>query len=1070
MEEAIMPRNKDIQKILVIGSGPIVIGQAAEFDYSGTQACQSLKEEGYTVVLANSNPATIMTDDTIADKVYMEPLTVEFLSKIIRKERPCAILPTLGGQTGLNLAIALDESGILQEYNVQLLGTSLEAIQKAEDREKFRTLMNELNEPVPPSEIVNTVEAAIQFADSIGYPVIVRPAFTLGGTGGGMCDNEKQLRQIVKNGLALSPVHQCLIEMSITGFKEIEYEVIRDKKDQAIVVCNMENIDPVGIHTGDSIVVAPSMTLTDKENQLLRHVSLKLIRALKIEGGCNVQLALNPHSFEYYIIEVNPRVSRSSALASKATGYPIAKIAAKIAVGLTLDEIKNPITETTYALFEPALDYIVTKIPRFPFDKFVSGDRKLGTQMKATGEIMAIGRNLEESLLKGVRSLEIGNGDLYLPNISSVPTKDLIHRIQLADDERIFVIAELFRRHVTVEVIYEITKIDRLFLNKMKHIIDLESELKKKQLDLEMLKTVKQFGFSDMQIARIWNMTEKEVYDLRMQENILPVYKMVDTCAAQFESTAPYFYSTYEQENESNVTERKKVLVLGSGPIRIGQGIEFDYATVHSVLAIKEMGYEAIIMNNNPETVSTDFSISDKLYFEPLTLEDVMHVIRLEKPIGVIVQFGGQTAINLAAGLEERGVTILGTNLEAIDRAEDRNKFEQLLQQLHLQRPKGKAVSNKGMVISTAEKVGYPVLVRPSYVIGGSQMEIVHNSKELTNYLQKIDEINPDKPLLIDQYVTGIEVDVDAISDGETTFIPGIMEHIERSGVHSGDSIAVYPPQRIKEHIKQKCLEATAKIAKELGVVGLINIQFIVQNDDLYVIEVNPRASRTIPFLSKITGITMANIATKCILGETLQSKGFKTEILQESEKVYVKLPVFSFEKLRSVDTTLGPEMKSTGEAIGYNHTLEKALYKGLIASGISIPFEGSVLLTVADKDKPEMLTIAQRFHELGFRLYATEGTATYIEERGLPVNNVGKIGAEQLNVLALITKGKVQFVINTLTSGKQIRSDGFRIRREAVEHGIISLTNLDTAHAILNVIDSTTFNAVAIVSDKGAI
>lgn len=1070
MEEISMPRNDNIQKILVIGSGPIVIGQAAEFDYSGTQACQSLKEEGYTVILANSNPATIMTDDTIADIVYMEPLTVEFLSKIIRKERPCAILPTLGGQTGLNLAIELDESGILHEYNVQLLGTSLEAIQKAEDREKFRSLMNELNEPVPPSDIVNTVEDALQFAETIGYPVIVRPAFTLGGTGGGMCDNERQLRQIVKNGLALSPVNQCLIEMSITGFKEIEYEVIRDKKDQAIVVCNMENIDPVGIHTGDSIVVAPSMTLTDKENQLLRHVSLKLIRALKIEGGCNVQLALNPYSFEYYIIEVNPRVSRSSALASKATGYPIAKIAAKIAVGLTLDEIKNPITETTYAFFEPTLDYIVTKIPRFPFDKFVSGDRKLGTQMKATGEIMAIGRNLEESLLKGIRSLEIGNGDLYLPSVSIAPTEKLIQRVQNADDERIFVIAELFRREITVEEIYKITKIDRLFLNKMKHIVDLENKLRKNPLNTDLLKTVKQFGFSDMQIARTWNISEQQVYDLRIQEAITPVYKMVDTCAAQFESSAPYFYSTYEQENESVVTDRKKVLVLGSGPIRIGQGIEFDYATVHSVLAIKEMGYEAIIMNNNPETVSTDFSISDKLYFEPLTLEDVMHVVRLEKPMGVIVQFGGQTAINLASGLEKRGVPILGTNLKAIDRAEDRNKFEQLLQQLNLQRPKGQAVSDKRMAIQTAEEVGYPVLVRPSYVIGGSHMEIVHNKEEITSYLQKMDDINDEKPLLIDQYVTGIEVDVDAISDGETTFIPGIMEHIERSGVHSGDSIAVYPPQRLNEDIKQKCLEATAKIAEELGVVGLINIQFIVQNDDVYVIEVNPRASRTIPFLSKITGITMANIATKCILGKTLTSKGFRTEILPEREKVYVKLPVFSFEKLRSVDTTLGPEMKSTGEAIGYDFTLEKALYKGLIASGISIPFEGSVLLTVADKDKHEMFSIAERFHDLGFRLFATEGTANFIKERGLPVNKVGKIGSEQLNVLSLITKGKVRFVINTLTSGKQIRSDGFRIRREAVEHGIISLTNLDTAHAILNVIESTTFNAVAIASRKGAI
>ncbi|HIV73925.1 MAG TPA: carbamoyl-phosphate synthase large subunit [Candidatus Pseudogracilibacillus intestinigallinarum] len=1064
-----MPRNENIEKILVIGSGPIVIGQAAEFDYSGTQACHALKEEGYEVILANSNPATIMTDFTVADKVYMEPLTVEFLSKIIRKERPCAILPTLGGQTGLNLAIALDESGILDQFNVQLLGTSLEAIEKAEDREKFRSLMEELNEPVPPSDIVNTVEAAVHFAEEIGYPVIVRPAFTLGGTGGGMCDSREELEHIVKNGLALSPVNQCLIEKSIAGFKEIEYEVIRDKKDQAIVVCNMENIDPVGIHTGDSIVVAPSVTLSDKEYQMLRRVSLKLIRALEIEGGCNVQLALDPHSFQYYIIEVNPRVSRSSALASKATGYPIAKIAAKIAVGLTLDEIKNPITETTYACFEPQLDYVVTKFPRFPFDKFTSGDRKLGTQMKATGEIMAIGRNLEESFLKGVRSLEVGNGDFHLDKLNDVEQDVLLTRVVKADDERMFVLAELLRRGMTIEEIHELTKIDFLFLRKIKHIIDLEDQLKDAKYDQEMLERVKRYGFSDTQIARVWGVAEEEVYEFRKQHQILPVYKMVDTCAAAYESKAPYFYSTYEQENESVKTDRDKVLVLGSGPIRIGQGIEFDYATVHSVLAIQEMGYEAIIMNNNPETVSTDFSISDKLYFEPLTLEDVMHVVELEQPLGVIVQFGGQTAINLAAGLKARGVNILGTSLEAIDRAEDREKFETLLEKLNLIRPNGKAVTKKEIVVETANNIGYPVLVRPSYVIGGSQMEIVYNDEELNNYLNKVATINPAKPLLIDQYITGIEVDIDAISDGETTFVPGIMEHIERSGVHSGDSIAVYPPQRLSDVVKQKCLEATDKIAKELNVVGLLNIQFIIKDEDVYVIEVNPRASRTIPFLSKITGVTMANIATRAILGEKLANKGLKTEILPECENVYVKLPVFSFEKLRSVDTTLGPEMKSTGEAIGYDKTLEKALYKGLIASGLKIPHEGSVLMTVADKDKQEAFEIAERFHDLGFQIYATEGTAKYLQNEGLRVTAVDKIGSTDTNVLSLITNGEVQFVINTLTSGKQTRSDGFRIRREAVEHGIISLTNLDTAEAIVNVIESTTFSANRMV-DKGAL
>lgn len=1064
-----MPKNTNIEKILVIGSGPIVIGQAAEFDYSGTQACHSLKEEGYTVILANSNPATIMTDHTVADKVYMEPLTVEFLSKIIRKERPDAVLPTLGGQTGLNLAVALDESGILAEYKVALLGTSLEAIQKAEDREKFRALMEELNEPVPPSDIVTTVEDAVQFVETIGYPIIVRPAFTLGGTGGGMCDNEEELRHIVKNGLALSPVNQCLIEKSIAGFKEIEYEVIRDKKDQAIVVCNMENIDPVGIHTGDSIVVAPSITLSDKEYQMLRQVSLKLIRALKIEGGCNVQLALDPHSFDYYIIEVNPRVSRSSALASKATGYPIAKIAAKIAVGLTLDEIKNPITETTYACFEPALDYIVTKIPRFPFDKFKTGDRRLGTQMKATGEIMAIGRNFEESILKGIRSLEIGDGDFHLDYLKDVDEAILLERLKEADDERIFVLAELLRRGRTIDAIHEDTKIDYFFLRKFKHIIDLENRLIEEPLNDQGLRKAKQYGFSDQQLARMWSTSETDIYNKRIAAGITPVYKMVDTCAAAFDSTAPYFYSTYEKENESIATNRKKVLVLGSGPIRIGQGIEFDYATVHSVLAIKEMGYEAIIMNNNPETVSTDFSISDKLYFEPLTLEDVMHVVELEKPMGVIVQFGGQTAINLAAGLEARGVNILGTSLAAIDRAEDRHKFEQLLEELALLRPNGKAVSDKAEVVPTAQAIGYPVLVRPSYVIGGSQMEIVHDEEELARYLAKTPVISKEKPLLIDQYITGIEVDIDAVCDGETTVVPGIMEHIERSGVHSGDSIAVYPPQRLSEEIKQKCLDATDKIARALHVVGLINIQFIIQHNEVYVIEVNPRASRTIPFISKITGMTMANIATKCILGETLVDKGYQTEILPECDQVYVKSPVFSFEKLRSVDTTLGPEMKSTGEAIGYDKTLEKALYKGLIASGLTIPFEGSVLLTVADKDKQEAFEIASRFHELGFNLYATEGTATFMQARNVPVTTVAKIGSEDQNVLSIVSNGEVQFVINTLTSGKQPRSDGFRIRREAVEHGIISLTNLDTATAILNVIDSTTLSATAI-EDKGVL
>ncbi|MEC5422761.1 carbamoyl-phosphate synthase large subunit [Virgibacillus sp. C22-A2] len=1064
-----MPKNTAIKKILVIGSGPIVIGQAAEFDYSGTQACQALREEGYTVILANSNPATIMTDNTVADKVYMEPLTVEFLSKIIRKEQPDALLPTLGGQTGLNLAVALEETGIFQEYNINLLGTSLEAIQNAEDREKFRNLMKELNEPVPDSQIVNSVEQACDFANEIGYPVIVRPAYTLGGTGGGMCYSEPELVEIARNGLSLSPVNQCLIEKNIAGLKEIEYEVMRDKNDQAIVVCNMENVDPVGIHTGDSIVVAPSQTLSDREYQLLRNASLKIIRALKIEGGCNVQLALDPNSFDYYIIEVNPRVSRSSALASKATGYPIAKMAAKIAVGLTLDEILNPITGKTYACFEPTLDYVVTKIPRFPFDKFVTGDRSLGTQMKATGEIMAIGRNFEESLLKGIRSLDIGTEELWLSSLVEVADEDLEKRLKNADDERIFVLAEVLRRGMSVDEIFQLTKIDRFFLVKLEKLIHLEKELATAKFSSELLLKAKKVGFSDAHIARLWNLTVDEIYQQRNSQGIVPVYKMVDTCAAEFESETPYFYSTYEEENESVASSRKKILVLGSGPIRIGQGIEFDYATVHSVLAIKEMGYESIIMNNNPETVSTDFSISDKLYFEPLTLEDVMHVIELEKPEGVIVQFGGQTAINLAAGLERRGVKILGTNLEAIDRAEDRDKFEILLDELVLLRPKGKAVPNFDSAIEVANSIGYPVLVRPSYVIGGSRMEIVYDDEELHAYLAKSSKLNNEHPILIDKYLTGIEVEVDAICDGETTIVPGIMEHIERAGVHSGDSIAVYPPQRISEGVKQKCMNAADQIATALHVKGLINIQFIIRDEDVYVLEVNPRASRTIPFLSKVTGVTMANIATKCILGTKLADLGYESGILPESDQISVKVPVFSFEKLRSVDTILGPEMKSTGEAIGYDKTLEKALYKGLVASGVSVPQEGSVLLTVADKDKEEMLEIAERFHQLGFQLYATKGTAEFVRQSDIPITEVAKIGSTEPNVLSIIENGHVQFVVNTLTSGKKPRSDGFMIRRESVEHGIACLTNLDTANAILNVIESTTFSANP-MTGKGAV
>lgn len=1059
-----MDKRKDIKTILVIGSGPIVIGQAAEFDYSGTQACQALKEEGYTVILANSNPATIMTDQTIADKIYMEPLTVDFLTKIIRKERPDALLPTLGGQTGLNLAVELEESGILSSHNVQLIGTSLNTIQQAEDREKFRALMAELKEPIPESDIIHSVEEALKFVNTHGYPVIVRPAFTLGGTGGGMCHNEKELIDIVENGLALSPVRQCLLEVSIAGYKEIEFEVIRDANDQAIVVCSLENIDPVGIHTGDSIVVAPTQTLSDREYQRLRNASLKIVRALGIEGGCNVQLALDPRSFHYYIIEVNPRVSRSSALASKATGYPIAQIAAKIAIGKTLDEIINPLTGTTYASFEPTLDYVVTKIPRFPFDKFTSGDRRLGTQMKATGEVMAIGRTFEQSFLKALRSLNDDGKYFNLPKFERLRTAELIEALQTPEDERIFVIAEALRRGMKIDEIYDYTKIDLFFLRKFENIIAFERKLKRYPDDISLLKEAKELGFSDIHIAALWDRSEIDVFNKRKESNIVPTYKIVDTSAGLFEAKPRYFYGTYEEENESNPSKQKKVIVIGSGPIQIGQGIEFDYATVHSIFALQELGYEAIIINNNPETVSTDFSISDKLYFEPLTIEDVMNIVRLEQPEGIIVQMGGQTAINLAAGLKQRGVNILGTDLEFIDEAEDRDKFENLLDELKLLKPEGKAVKNLKEVIPTANAIGYPVLVRPSYVIGGSRMEIIHNEEELLSYITKIKDINDDHPILVDKYITGVEVDVDGISDGETVVIPGIMEHIERAGVHSGDSIAVYPPQTISPQAKKKLLDATVKIAQRLKVKGLINIQFIIQEDAIYVIEVNPRASRTVPFLSKITGFSMAKIATQCMLGKSLKSLGLKTSLLPEKDHVYVKVPVFSFEKLRRVDTTLGPEMKSTGEAIGYDITIEKALYKGLIASGISIPNEGAALITVADQDKEEALQIARRFHHVGFELYATEGTANFLQQANLPVTEVKKIGAETPNVLSIIEQGDVQFVVNTITSGKRTETEGFRIRREAVEHGIACLTNLDTASAILRVIESTTFSANQLV------
>ncbi|MDR6997969.1 carbamoyl-phosphate synthase large subunit [Neobacillus niacini] len=1062
-----MTKRTDINSILVIGSGPIVIGQAAEFDYAGAQACIALKEEGYRVILVNSNPATIMTDTEMADAVYIEPLTVEFVSRIIRKERPDALLATLGGQTGLNLAVELSESGILDELGVEILGTKLSAIKQAEDRELFRTLMNDLNEPVPDSEIIHELDEAKAFVEKIGFPVIVRPAYTLGGTGGGICHNPAELEEIVSSGLKSSPVHQCLLEKSIAGYKEIEYEVMRDANDSAIVVCNMENIDPVGVHTGDSIVVAPSQTLSDREYQLLRNVSLKIIRALGIEGGCNVQLALDPYSFNYYIIEVNPRVSRSSALASKATGYPIAKLAAKIAVGLTLDEMLNPVTGKTYASFEPALDYIVTKIPRWPFDKFESGNRSLGTQMKATGEVMAIGRTFEESLLKAIRSLEAGVYHFELNGAAEIDDELIEKRIRKAGDERLFYIAEGLKRGLTIETIHQWSKIDLFFLRKLEGIIALETKLSENPFDKEILIEAKQKGFTDKKIAELWNSTEKDIYNLRKTSGIVPVFKMVDTCAAEFESETPYYYGTYEEENESVVTERKSVIVLGSGPIRIGQGIEFDYATVHSVKAIKEAGYEAIIINNNPETVSTDFSISDKLYFEPLTIEDVMSIIDLENPIGVVVQFGGQTAINLASKLEDHGVKILGTSLADLDRAEDRDKFEQALVALNIPMPLGKTALSVDGALVIAEEIGYPVLVRPSYVLGGRAMEIVYRKEELLHYMKNAVKINPEHPVLIDRYLTGKEIEVDAICDGENVLIPGIMEHIERAGVHSGDSIAVYPPQTLSEEIKQILADYTVKMAKGLNIIGLLNIQYVLAGDQVYVLEVNPRSSRTVPFLSKITNVPMAKIATKAILGTSIIEQGYTAGLVSEKQGVFVKVPVFSFAKLKDVDITLGPEMKSTGEVMGKDVTLEKALYKGLVASGMNIQKFGTVLFTIADKDKEEALQLAKRFSSIGYRLMATSGTAAVLESAGLPVKVVGKIGSEGKTLLDVIHHGEVQFVINTLTKGKQPERDGFRIRREAVENGVPCLTSLDTADAILKVIESMNFSTEAMKSEK---
>lgn len=1061
-----MPKRTDIHKILVIGSGPIVIGQAAEFDYAGSQACQSLREEGYEVILINSNPATIMTDSTIADRVYIEPINLDFAKRVIYKERPDAILGSLGGQTGLNLVVELHEDGILDEYGVEILGTDLHAINRAEDRELFRSLMQEINEPVPESTIVHTVEEAVEFCKGLGYPVVVRPAYTLGGTGGGFADNEEELREICDAGLKISPVHQCLIEQSIAGYKEIEYEVVRDANDNAIVVCNMENVDPVGIHTGDSIVVAPVQTLTDQENQMLRSASLKIIRALKICGGCNVQLALHPQSFKYYVIEVNPRVSRSSALASKATGYPIAKISAKLAVGLTLDEILNPITKTSYACFEPAIDYVVSKFARFPFDKFPNADRHLGTQMKATGEVMSIGRTFEESFLKGIRSLEMKVDHLENKELAGLNKEELLEKIKRCDDERIYAIAKWLRDGYDMKTVEEVTAMDHFFLCHIQRIIDLEKKMDENPKDIEVLRELKINGFSDSYIARHWNMSEFDLYNLRKENGIIPVYKMVDTCAGEFTSATPYFYSSYELENESVVSDKKKIIVLGSGPIRIGQGVEFDYATVHCVETLRDAGYEAIIINNNPETVSTDFSISDKLYFEPLTTEDVMHVIDLEKPLGVIVQFGGQTAINLADSLVKHGVKILGTSLEDIDRAEDRHEFEAMLRKLEIPQPQGETAVTVDEALVIAAKIGYPVLVRPSYVLGGRAMEIVHNDNELRIYMATaVKEISHDAPILVDKYVVGKELEIDAIADGENVYIPGVMEHIERAGVHSGDSISVYPTQTISKEVKDTIIDYGIRIGKGFHFVGLYNIQFIVDKENnVYVLEVNPRSSRTVPFLSKITGVPMSYIATQAILGHSLVEQGLTPGYHpEEKDRVFVKAPVFSFAKLKSVDTVLGPEMKSTGEALGSDVNLEKALYKALVASGINVPTHGNVLMTIADDDKQEALELAKRFANIGYGIYATNGTADLFEKEGLYVHRASKVeeGGKN-NVIDIIHTGRVNFVINTMSSKENTRADGFLIRRVSAENNISCMTSLDTAHALVKVLESLSFSMIS--------
>lgn len=1050
-----MPKRTDIKKVLVIGSGPIVIGQAAEFDYAGTQACLALKEEGYEVILANSNPATIMTDTLIADKVYMEPLTMEYLARICRFEHPDALVPGIGGQTGLNLAMRLAKEGVLEECGIEMLGTNAESIAKAEDRELFKELCESLGEPVVPSQITYSTEEALAAAEKIGYPVILRPAFTLGGTGGGFADDEEELKEKMKNALTLSPVHQVLIEKSIKGYKEIEYEVIRDANDTAITVCNMENLDPVGIHTGDSVVVAPSQTLTNKEYQMLRSSALKLIRALDVKGGCNVQFALDPYSFNYFVIEVNPRVSRSSALASKASGYPIARVSAKIAVGLRLDEIQ---LANTPACFEPALDYVVTKMPRFPFDKFPTALNTLSTQMKATGEVMSIGRSFEESFLKAIRSLEDGRNHIHLEKFDEahMSVSDLLEYIKEGTDDRLYAISQLMWLGVDASLICDITQIDMFFLDKIRKIVRFEKELEENKGSLPHLKEAKRRGFSDSYVAELWNRTADDIYNLRLKENIFPVYKMIDTCASEFESYVPYFYSTYAEENESIVSDKKKIIVLGSGPIRIGQGVEFDYSTVHAVRTIQKMGYEAIVINNNPETVSTDYTAADKLYFEPLTPEDVMNVVLLEKPVGVIATLGGQTAVNLAEPLSKRGVKIIGTDCDAIEKAENRDAFDAVIKSLGIPNPKGEAVTDIETGVKAAEKIGYPVLVRPSFVLGGRAMEIVANEAMLRKYLKTAVEVDEDKPVLIDKYLMGKEVEVDAVCDRKQVFIPGIMELVERTGVHSGDSTSVYPPFSLSQKVRDKICEYTTKLGLGIGIKGLFNIQFIVDADEnVFVIEVNPRASRSVPFLSKSTGCKLVEIATRVMLGESLEEQKITKMLLPDKKRWYVKAPAFSFAKLTGMDAYLSPEMKSTGEAIGYDKRLSRALYKAFQAAGIPMLKYGTVLVTVADEDKEETLPLVRRFSDIGFNIEATSLTADFLSAHGIRVKKLRNINEGSDEVLRSIRSGHVSYIINTraILSGVHY-VNGEKMRRCAVENSVTTFTSLDTVRIVLDVLE----------------